>query len=166
MDMTHRFAICCCLTALAALAGCAKGGDRTDTAAAVDTAPAATTAPPPASISLADVAGKWQMRSTPEGGQDTTATQYVLTATADTTGWTIAFPNRRQPVRLHVSVNGDSIMTRTEPYESARRKGVQAVTESVLRQQGSKLVGSTVAHYRTRGADSVLRLRSEGTRAP
>lgn len=118
-------------------------------------------------ISLADVAGKWNMRAVPEGGGDTTPTTLVLTATADTTGWSIAFPNRSQPVPLRVvAVAGDSIVTETGPYESARRKGVQVRTRGVMRREGDRLVGSTVSRYQTTGADSVLRLRTEATRAP
>ena len=68
------------------------------------------------------------------------------------------------PVR--VTVDGDSIMTATGPYESVLRKGVQVTTEGVLRKQDGKLVGVTRAHYRTAGADSVVRVRIAMTRAP
>jgi hypothetical protein len=57
-------------------------------------------------------------------------------------------------------------MTTSEPYESVRRKGVQVTTTSAFRRQGDKLVGTTVAHYKSGGADSVLRLRTEATKAP
>ena len=67
------------------------------------------------------------------------------------------------PVR--VTVSGDSIMTATGPYESVLRKGVQVTTDGVLRKQDGKLVGISTAHYRTAGADSVVRLRIEMTRA-
>src|SRR5437764_1461046 len=74
--------------------GCAKKDDGAkDTAAAAAATPAPAPAPTVAPISLADLAGKWQMRSVPEAGTDTTATTYVLTATADTTGWQITFPS-------------------------------------------------------------------------
>jgi hypothetical protein len=38
------------------------------------------------------------------------------------------------------------------------------VTESVFRLQNGKLVGTTTAHYTKSGADSVLVLKSEGTK--
>jgi len=44
------------------------------------------------------------------------------------------------------------------------RKGVKVTTHSVFRLQDGKLVGTTVARYTTKGADSVRNLRSEGTR--
>ena len=155
----------CCCTVLA-LAGCGSGdGDAADTIAA-DTS--ATMAPPAASgtLSLAQLAGRWNMRVVPETGPDTAATTFVMTATSDTSGWTVTFPGRDPlPVRI-VSVAGDSIVSEMGPYESARRAGVQAVTTSAWRVQGDRIVGTSVARYQTTGADSVLRLRAEGTRAP
>ena len=68
------------------------------------------------------------------------------------------------PVR--VTVDGDSIMTASGPYESVLRKGVQVTTQSVLRRQDGKLVGMTIARYQGAAADSVVRLRTELTRAP
>jgi hypothetical protein len=160
------------LALLVALAGCSsKDRSASDTAAAVaipDSAAGATMAATPAApapISLSAVAGRWDMRAVPESG-DTTATTYVLTATADSTGWMIAFPDRA-PVKLHVlSVSGDSIVTESDRYQSVRRRGVQVVTRNTMRLQGDRLVGRTVAHYKTTGPDSVLQLRTEGTRRP
>ena len=65
-----------------------------------------------------------------------------------------------------VAVAGDSIVTEAGPFESVLRKGVKVSTNSVLRLQNGKLVGTTIAHYATSGADSVRNLRIEGTRAP
>jgi hypothetical protein len=118
-----------------------------------------------APISLADVAGRWNVVATPTSG-DTTPTMYVLTATADTTGWTIGFPNR-DPIPTRVaSVAGDSIVLTAGPFESVRRRGVQVTTHSILRREGDRLVGTTHATYATTGADNALTLRTEGTRAP
>jgi hypothetical protein len=160
--MMRRLTLFYCCTGLA-LVGCAKADDQaatTDTAAG---AVAATTAP--AAITLADVAGRWTVRAVPETG-DTTAIVSQLNAGADTTGWTITLPNR-PPVVTHVLlVSGDSIVTETDPYQSVRRKGTQVKTHSVFRLRDGKLIGNTVAHYTTTGADSVLRLRTEATRTP
>ena len=110
--------------------------------------------------------GRWNMLSTPDqAGADSMVTQYVLDATGDPQNWTINYPGR-QPVRLEARFSGDSIITRAGPYQSFRRRGVRVTTEGVMRLQGDRLVGHTVAHYRTSGPDSVLRLRTEGTRAP
>lgn len=145
------------------LAGCAKSDraakDSTATAAAVP-APA----PAPA-LTLADFAGKWQVRSIPETGKDTSPTNYVLTATADTAGWLITFPSGVK-VPVHVTLSGDSVMEKTGIFASQRRKSMKVMTEGSMTLQGGKLVGTTVAHYSTAGPDSVLRLRTEGTKMP
>ena len=160
--------LCCCIAVLAA---CAKSETQraAESAAAAPpmAGPSAAPAAAPAgagAIALADVAGKWNMKAVPESG-DTTTTTYVMTAMADSSGWKIAFPNGLT-VPVHVVAAGDSIVTEAGPYSSVRRKGVQVTTHGVLRRQGDRLVGTTVAHYKTKGPDSVLVLRSEGTRAP
>lgn len=117
----------------------------------------------PAMLSLGEVAGTWNMRSVPETGSDTGATTYVLDAKADTSGWTIIFPNRA-PVPVRVWAQGDSIVAESS-YESVRRPGVQVTTHSVFRLRSDSLVGISVARYAAAGADSVLRLRTSGARA-
>ena len=153
---TH-FAICC---SPLLLFGCGKGENQ-----AADTmgASAAAIAPAPAPLSAADFTGKWDMRAVPLTG-DTTPTLSVLTATSDNNGWTTTFPNRA-PVATRVTFDGDSLMTEAGPFESVRRRGVQVRTNSVFRLQDGNLVGTTVAHYATSRADSVLTLRHTGTRA-
>ena len=150
------------------VAGCAKSDqaskDSAAGAAAVP-APAPAPAPTPAPISLADVAGKWQVRAVPESGPDTSATNYVLTATADTTGWLMTYPSGLK-VPAHITVSGDSILVKTGTFASQRRKGVKVTTEGTIRIQNGKLVGTSIAHYAQAGPDSVLRLRVEGTKAP
>ena len=167
MQKISRVALLCSTTVL--LAACAKSDQaKTDSASgAAAAAPAAATpAPAPApALALADVAGKWQMRSTPESGTDTSATTYVLTATTDST-WTMTFPSGLK-VPVHVTVAGDSLTEKTGSFASQRRKGVKVTsTEGTLRLQNGKLVGSTTAHYAKPGPDSVLRLRTEGTKMP
>ena len=151
------------LLGAAVLAGCAKKDD-----AAVDTTAdtaAVTAAPTPAPVNLADVAGKWNMRSVPTTGTDTTTTNSVMTATSNTSGWTRTFPGRA-PIPMRVSVDGDSIMAETGPYPSVRRKGVPVITNSVMRLEGGSLVGRTTSHFQVKTADSVLVSTITGTRAP
>ncbi len=162
LHRTTRIAICCCA---AVLAGCAKkenaAVDTTSAMASSTTAITTTTAPAP--LNLADVAGKWDVRAVPTTG-DTTPTTYVLTAMANTSGWTIKFPGRAV-VPAQVTVDGDSIMIAAGPYLSVRRKGVQVTTDGVLRLKDGSLVGITTAHYKVKTADSVLTLNGTGTRA-
>ena len=139
------------------VAACAKKEEPAkDTAAAMSPAP---------TLALADVAGKWQFSSVPMAGKDTSPTKYVLTATADTTGWTLTFPDK-QVVPVKVTVSGDSVQLASAEFKSQRRKGVKVTTETTLRLSDGKLSGVTTAHYAKAGADSVLQLKSEGTRAP
>ena len=162
MSTMHRFTrltIC-----MALLAACAKA-DKTASDSAAGTVDSAAMAPAPKAFALADVAGKWNVVSKPTSGKDTMATKYVLTATGETTGWTITFPGRA-PVPVQVEVSGDSVVTTSGPYDSVRRKGTQVTTNGSFRLQDGKLVGHTTAHYKTKSADSVLTLTNEGTRAP
>src|SRR6266550_6260057 len=154
VQRTTRIAICCCA---AVLAGCAKKDNAAiDTSSAMASSTASTTTTSTSgAVNLADVAGKWNMKAVPMSG-DTTATTYVLTATSNTSGWTITFPGRAPVPVKTVTVDGDSVMLSAGPYESVRRKGVQVTTFSVARLQSGQLNGSTTAHYKTKGADSVL----------
>src|SRR5438093_4781716 len=130
MRIMLRVAIACCTSLL--LAGCAKSDQAAkDSAAGTAAAPAAAApapAPAPTPLSLADVAGKWQVRAVPESGKDTSATTYVLTATADTTGWLVTYPSGLK-VPVQVMASGDSVMLKTGTYASQRRKGVKVKTE-------------------------------------
>jgi hypothetical protein len=158
-----RFAFLCCA---AVIVGCTKSEDRAaDDQTAMDTAMAAPEAPAAsATMSLADVAGKWKVRSTDEAGGNVVETGLV--ATADTSGWTMTAPNRKPiPVRV-VGVAGDSIVTETGPFESFIRKGVQVTTRTVYRLQDGKLVGTVEARYATKAGDSVAHRPTEGTRVP
>ena len=156
-----------CVAAI--LAGCGRSASRAaDDQAARDTsaqaAPVAQPSPAPAAtISLADIAGRWKIRTTDEDGSH--AVEAVLNATADTSGWTLTAP-RRKPVPMRVvAVAGDSIVTERGPYESFILKGVQVTTRTVSRLQDGKLVGVTEAHYTLKdGRDSVARRPTVGTR--
>ena len=153
-----RFAFFCCA---AILVGCGKS----EVQPARDTTAAAPAAPESrAAISLADIAGKWRLRTMDEAGGNVVESE--LTATADTSGWTLTRPDGKTvPVRV-AAVGGDSIITEAGPYESALRKGVQVRARMVLRLQEGKLVGTTEARYTMSGRDSVAHRPTEGTRAP
>jgi hypothetical protein len=160
LQRSTSIAVCICAAVLSA---CAKKDE-----AAVDTSTmAASTAmtAAPAPVNLADVAGRWNMRSVPTSGTDTTTTNSVITATSNTSGWTRTFPGRA-PLPMRISVDGDSIMAEKGPYPSVRRKGVQVTTNSVMRLEGGNLVGRTTSHFQVKTADSVLVSTITGTRAP
>ena len=152
-------AVTSCWIALV-LVGCGKPADK-PADATVGEAPAMEEAP--AALSLADMAGTWNVKSKVEGSD--TELSYDIVATADKSGWTLNFPNR-DPIPLRVvAVEGDSVVYQAGPFESALRKGVQVNTDVVARLKDGKLVGTTTAHYDVKGADSVATLTFEGTRA-
>jgi hypothetical protein len=156
----HRLGLCCCVVVLV---GCQKPKEQPAADTTAMSTPEAAPAPAaPAAISLADVAGKWTMRTMPENG-DTTLVTYELVAKSDSSGWVLNLP-KRKPVPLKVTASGDSLITESGPYESVLRKGVKVTTNSVLRLKDGKLVGTTVAHYATSGPDTVRMLRTEGTK--
>jgi hypothetical protein len=164
MRYMPRVAIAC--FAIVFLAGCAKSEQAANdsaSAAAAMAAPAPAPAPAPA-LSPSDLAGKWQMQSVPETGKDTTPTKFVLTWTSDSTA-VVAFPSGVK-VKQHVTFSGDSVIMNSDEFPSQRRKSVKVKTEVVSRFQDGRLVGMTTAHYKNAGADSVLRLRTEGTKMP
>ena len=157
-------ALSCCVIGVVACAKTDRDAAARDSAAGATETAAAPAAP---TASLADFAGKWNVMAKPESGSDTSTTRYTLTATADSTGWTITFPNRPQPVAVRiVAIQGDSVVTEAGPFQSVRRRNVQVTTRNVLRKEGDRLVGSTRARYASTGADTVLVLRTEATRAP
>jgi len=165
LHRTTRVASCCIV---AVLAGCAKKDNAaTDSTSAMSssttTSTTATATPAPAPINLADVAGKWNLHSVPTSG-DTTSTNFVLTATGTTSGWSIKYPGRAS-VPETITVSGDSIITSAGPYPSFRRKGVTVTTNGVFHLQNGSLVGTNTAHYNVKTADSVLVLNTTGTRA-
>lgn len=164
MHRITRVALFGCTVLLVAACAKKEAAPKDTATAAGAMAPAPAPAPAP-SLALADVAGKWQFASVPMTGKDTSPTKYVLNATADTTGWTLTFPDK-QVVPLHVTVAGDSIRTTSGEFRSQRRKNARVKTETTFRMVNGKLSGVTTAHYATKGADSTLQLRSEGTRMP
>ena len=128
---------------------------------ATEEIPVDTVAAAPA-ISLADLAGTWEMQAVPENGDDT-ATEFQMEVTPN--GITMMLPGR-DPLVTDVTTAGDSIVMDAGPYESVRRPGLMTTTHSVLRLDGDRLAGTTIARYETTEADSVLRLTTEGTRSP
>ncbi|HET9985027.1 MAG TPA: hypothetical protein VFQ38_15615 [Longimicrobiales bacterium] len=157
----RHFALLCCAVVLV---GCKKSQQAaTATGETKAAPPAATPAPPP--LAITDLTGKWNVVVMPEG-KDTTLLTYVLDASGDTSKWVIVFP-KQKPVPIHiVALAGDSVVTEAGPYRSVLRKGMMVRTRAVSRVQNGQMVGTTVAHYKTTKADSVLTLRTSGTKAP
>jgi hypothetical protein len=138
------------------LLACAPSGEQASSAA--DTAAAA-----PAAISLADVAGTWNMETAGmESDSIVMTSQFV--ATDGMEGWAVILPERDPvPVRV-LAVDADSIVAEYGPFPSVRREGLMVTVQSVIRLRDSTLMSRLTAHYQQAGADSVAMLRSRGTR--
>jgi hypothetical protein len=159
MYRSSRLALCSTVLLLAA---CMKKEAPKDTTAAVAPAPAPAPAP---TVSLADMAGKWKVVTTPTSGKDMSTTTATLVATADTTGWVLELPSG-QKVPMQVRVSADTVITKSAVYPSMRRKGKKVWTEGAFRLENGKITGTTTAHYENSGADSLLTLKTEGTKMP
>ncbi len=117
-----------------------------------------------ATLSLADVAGRWSAQAMSADGQRVLVS-YTLSASEDPAGWILELPDRA-PMNPRIQVDGDSIILTNGPYESVLNKGVMVTTNGILRLVDDKLVGTTVAHYAGPGIapDSAVHLRIEATR--
>ena len=114
-------------------------------------------------ISLADLAGTWNMSTTSTDPADTFANQYQIVI--DEASWTLNFPGR-DPVSATAVVDGENVITDSEPFESVRLPGTMVTTHTVFHLEGDRLVGDVTATWQMAAGDSVGRLRTEGTRAP
>jgi hypothetical protein len=114
-------------------------------------------------ISIADLAGTWNMTTTSTDPGDTLVNQYQIVI--DEASWTMNFPDR-DPVSATAVVDGDNIITDSEPFESVRMPGTMVTTHTVFHLEGDRLVGDVTATWQTAAGDSVAQLRTEGTRAP
>jgi hypothetical protein len=124
----------------------------TDTAMAAGTATAST----------ADRAGSWEGRSL-EG--DSVVATWRMTTTADTTGWTLTFPDA-QPIPMRVvATAGDSVITEFGPFESPVTKQ-QVRVRSVGRMEGRDRQAGTYEVRPVAMPDSVTHGRWEATRVP
>lgn len=144
------------LFAALSLLGCAREATEEAADAAADTTAVE-------GISLADLAGTWNMSTRSTDPADTLVNVYQIIV--DEGSWTLHFPNR-DPVRATAVIEGDNIITDTEPFESVRHPGRTVTTHTVFHLEGDRLVGDVTATWQTAAGDSVGQLRTEGTRAP
>jgi len=139
------------------LLGCAEEATEESTEEAADTTAAVE------GISLADLAGTWNMRTTSTDPADTLVNEYQIVV--DDASWTMLFPGR-DPVSATAVVDGDNVVTDSEPFESVRNPGTMVTTHTVFHMEGDRLVGDVTATWQNAAGDSVGQLQTEGTRAP
>jgi hypothetical protein len=144
------------LFAALSLLGCAQEATEDATDEAADTTAVE-------GISLADLAGTWNMRTTSTDPADTFVNEYQIVI--DEASWSMNFPDR-EAVSATAVVDGDNIITDSEPFESVRLPGTMVTTHTVFHMEGDRLVGDVTATWQMAAGDSVGQLRTEGTRAP
>ena len=149
------------IAALLVCAVVAVGCSSKEDAPAVDTMAVAPPAVPASSV--ASMSGMWNVNVMPVG-RDTVLTSYVLNAT-DTTNWTFTFTGRSDAIPMRVTgTSGDTLLTEAGPFESGVRSGQQVSVKSKNWIQDGKLMSLVDANYAGTPADSIVKLRSEGTR--
>lgn len=115
------------------------------------------------SVSLADMAGTWNMRTLNMAG-DSVLVTYDIFATNDVSGWTLTFPGRAPiPVRV-IEVAGNSVIIDAGPYTSPLRQGVTVSTRFDMKLQAEGLTGLITAVYNMPEGQTTVPLRVEGRR--
>lgn len=115
----------------------------------------------PVATQMPAVAGVWDAK-TMVGPKDSVVVTEVLTMTANTKGWTMAFPGRTEAVAVRVmSSAGDSVVTESGPYASALRAGQTVSVRMVAHYKGDSMWGTAVATY---GSGDKVNLKMAATR--
>jgi len=126
---------------------------------------AATPPDAPATLTAADLVGRWRFEVRPVD-RDTVLATGMLVAAGDPIAFTQQVTGR-DAVPVDAAFDGDSLMTTSGPYPSSFRAGVMVTTTGVIRMAGDTLHGITTAHYDgVAGADSLARFRVSYTRQP
>jgi hypothetical protein len=116
-----------------------------------------------ATISLADVAGTWNVQ-TAGMGSDSILTTSTMVATGSMEGWYMVLASGDTvPIRV-VAVDADSIVSEAGPFGSVLRQGQMVSTHMVSRMREGKMITRMTATYQGGGADSVAQFRSAGTK--
>lgn len=108
-------------------------------------------------------AGNWTVNLMPEG-QDTVVVTYEMVGSNDQNGWSTTLPGRETMQLRIISMSADSVVSEAGPFQSVLRPNEMVTTQTTLRPEGDRLVGTTIARYATTGPDSVIVLRVEATR--
>jgi hypothetical protein len=112
-------------------------------------------APPPPPPTLATFAGTWQTTSV-VGDTKKDTVKSTMTGTADSTGWSLAFPGG-PTVALKPSISGDSLVVQSAEYESVLRKGVKVSVRTASVLKDGMLEGSMEATYKTAKGSEVVK---------
>ncbi len=147
-------------SAVILVAACTKA----DAPPAADTSMPMATETPVAPITVASIAGKWNVNVMGPSSDSVMATN-VATFEGDPASWSFQFPGGKAiPIR-NLAVSGDSITYEAGPFASAVKKGMQVSNRVAVTLRDGSMFGNVIARYQTTGPDSVLHFRIMGTRA-
>ncbi len=114
----------------------------------------------PAGMSMASLAGTWNMRvMTMDSDSTVTENQLVFSDSGVT-----MLREGQEPVPVTAQFEGGTMTADAGPFPSSLRESMVTI-HGTYRMEGDMLVGDITAHYPS-GPDSVLQLRTEGTRTP
>ena len=102
--------------------------------------------PPPPAPTVADFAGTWSATNILEGTPDPVPSQLIGGDTG--ADWVMVLESR-DPIPLSVSMQGDSLVVVSQPYESVLRTGVIVTVRAAGVLQDGQMVGKLVATYDT-----------------
>jgi len=157
------------LIAVVLLAACAKNdAAKTDTTAATQAGAAAApaTPAPPRALTAADVAGKWNGESKPEG-KDSVTGKWTITSTSDSTG-KLTFADAKGSVDYSSKLDADSLIATSKAYNDPQlpKGSPKVIFKSIGRLQNGALAGTATLHLASK-PDSVLgKVTWTATKAP
>lgn len=131
------------LISIALLSACASDRERDEASTAND-------------ITLADFAGTWNTTVELTGVEDPVESQLI--GSTDGSSWTMNLAGR-DPIPMHMSIAGDSLIGVSDPYESILRPGVMVSIRSASVRQGDSMAGNVRVVYDTEDGKEVV----EGT---
>lgn len=102
---------------------------------------------------LADFAGTWNTTSELTGVEDPVESQLI--GSADGSSWTMNFAGR-DPIPMHMSIVGDSLIGVSDQYESILREGVMVSIRSASVRQGDTMAGNVRVVYQTEDGNEVV----------
>jgi hypothetical protein len=125
--------------------------------------PADTESADDADTPLADFAGTWDNVVTLEETEEPVQSQTVVEP--DGTGWTMLLEGR-DPITLTATIQGDSVITESDSFESILRPGVTTRVRTAAVMDDATMTGNVVVTYEEEGAEAQVLGTLRATRSP
>ena len=155
------------LIAVVLLAACAKNdAAKTDSTAMQQSGTPAAAPAPPAALKAADVAGKWNGESKPEG-KDSVSGKWTIENKTDSTG-VLTFTSAKGSVDYTTKYDGDSLMATSKAYNDPQLpKGApKVIFMSVGRLNNGTMSGTATLHLASKPDSVIGKVTWTATKAP